>query len=257
MSRHLRSTVHKTLLEISEQQRIPSRLLDTLEKHLIIFCTPYPRLPRSDSLRARRDVRSYYKKKRAQKVYVDMLDNAPQIFLPFILVVTPKACENLKAIDFYQMPTDGRRMKLRRGTKLVFDEIAEKNGLNDSPQYKKMIKVLFPEFARPITTAESGGYEYHLADVQNVRMVLGDRILDFLNSAPMGPGESRHETDCVGTCVPRNNFQDAIIYLRIGQARELAQILFPALRHQDITEIASAAGKFNVKAGIEQRPNVN
>lgn len=251
MSQRLMSTIYETSLEISEQLGIPARLLDTLEKQLIIICTSYPRQSRSDtSRRARRDVRLYYKQKRAQKVYVDILEKAPQMFLPFILAVTPKTCEKFTAINFYQMHTDSKRIELRRDTKPIFEDIAKKNSLNESPHYKKLIKVLYPEFARPITTAESGGYEYHLADVQNIRMVLGDRILDFLNSIPMRPGESRHETDCVGTCVPRNNFQDAIIYLHIRQAQELARTLFLALRQQNSTTIASAAGKLHVGADI-------
>lgn len=243
MSQRLMSKVHNTSVEISQQRAIPSKLLTTLEEHLIITCTSYPRQARGDSLRARRDVRSYYKQKRAQKIYLEILDNAPQIFLPFILTVTPKACEKIKAIDFYQMHSDSKRIDLRRGTKIIFEEIARKNDLNESPHYRKVIRVLFPEYARPVTTAESGGYEYHLADIHNVHMVLGERVIDFLNTAPMRSQVSRHETDCVGTCVPRNNFQDAIICLRIKRAQELTRTLFPASRQQYSPEIASTVGE--------------
>ncbi|KAF2023818.1 hypothetical protein EK21DRAFT_80062 [Setomelanomma holmii] len=240
MSRNLHATVRKTFFEISQQQSIPTRLLGTLESHLIILCTVHHRQLRSDSSRARRDVRRYYKQKRAQALYMDMLDNAPHLFLPIILVATPKACEKFKARDFYGIRTDGRRIELRQDVKRTFEEIADKHGLKGSSHYNKLITILFPPSARPVTTAESGGYKYHLADIQNIRMVLGDQILDFLVGAPMLSGEARHETDCVGTCVPRNNFQDAIIELRVGQARELARVLFLASEQQNSAEIVTS-----------------
>lgn len=245
MSRGLHATVRKTFFEILQQRSIPTRLLGILESHLVILCTTYHRQLRSDSSRARRDIRSYYKQKRAQALYVDMLDNAPHLFLPIILVATPKACEKFKASELYGIQIGDRRIELRQDVKLIFEEIADKNGLKRSSYYEKLITILFPPSARPVTTAESGGYKYHLTDMQNIRIVLGDQILDYLVGAPMLSGEARHETDCVGTCVPRNNFQDAIIHLRVGRARELARVLFLASEQQNSTEIVISNREFS------------
>ncbi len=187
---------------------------------------------------------------------MDILDNALHLFLLFILTVTPKACEKLKASSFLQMQNNSKPIELGPSAKKIFEDINKNYSLDKSPHYKKLIAVLFPEYAKPITTAESGGYEYHLADMHNVRMVLGERILDFLCTTPMRSGVSRHETDCVGTCVPRNNFQDAIISLRIKPSHELARVLFPASRQQGSTGTASALSKLQVRLVDKQLSNL-
>lgn len=63
-------------------------------------------------------------------------------------------------------------------------------------------------------------------------MVFGNQIYDAIESAPIRLRESSKTqtlqvTECVRTSFPRHNFQDAIICLDVGRARELAEILFP------------------------------
>ena len=244
MSQGLFATVRKTFFEISQQRDIPARLLDTLESQLVILCTTYRRQIRSDSSRARRDIKSRNRHKRAQALYVDILDEVPHLFLPVILVATPRACEKLKANEFRSIQTGDRHIELRQSVRETFEEIAGRNGLEGNPNYRKLIRTLFPPSTRPVTTAESGGYEYLLPDIRNIRKMLGDRIFDFLLAAPMLTGESRHGTGWVETFVPRNNFQDAIIQLRVGQANELAGFLFPALVQQISTDIMASNCEF-------------
>lgn len=252
MSQGLFSTIRKTLSEITQRRDIPARLLNTLESHLIILCTTYHRQLRSESSRARRDIKSRSRFKRAQTLYVDILDEAPHLFLPVILVVTPRACEKLKANKLRDIQTGDRPIELRQSVRNTFEEIAGRNGLEGSPHYRKLIKTLFPPSTRPVTTAESGGYEYLLPDVQNIRKVVGDRIFDFLLSAPMISGEDRHGIGYVGTFVPRNNFQDAIIQLRVGQTHELAQFLFPPPVQRISTDIMASNREF-----VWRRPHLN
>ena len=169
MSQGLFATVRKTFFEISQQRDIPARLLDTLESQLVILCTTYRRQIRSDSSRARRDIKSRNRHKRAQALYVDILDEVPHLFLPVILVATPRACEKLKANEFRGiLQTGDCQIELRQSVRKTFEEIAGRNGLEGNPNYRKLIRTLFPPSTRPVTTAESGGYEYLLPDIQNI-----------------------------------------------------------------------------------------
>lgn len=244
MSQGLFASVHKTFFEILQRRDIPARLLDTLESQLVILCTTYRRQVRSESSRARRDIKSRHRHKRAQALYVDILTEVPHLFLPVILVATPRACEKLRANEFRRIQTGDCHIELCQSVKKTFEEIAGRNGLEGSPHYRKLIRTLFPPSNRPVTTAERGGYEYLLPDIRNISKVLGDRIFDFLLAAPMLPEESCHGTGWVETFVPRNNFQDAIIQLRVGQAHELAGILFPAPVEQISTDIMASNGEF-------------
>jgi hypothetical protein len=164
MSQGLFATVRKTFFEISQERDIPARLLDTLESQLVILCTTYRRQIRSESSRARRDIKSRNRHKRAQALYVDILDEVPHLFLPVILVATPRACEKLRANEFRRIQTGDCHIELCQSVKKTFEEIAGRNGLEGSPRYRKLIRTLFPPSNRPVTTAERGGYEYLLPD---------------------------------------------------------------------------------------------
>jgi hypothetical protein len=244
MSQGLFATIRKTFFEISQQRDIPARLLDRLENQLIVLCTTYHRQKRSESSRARRDIKSRNRHKRAQALYVDIFDEIPHLFLPVILVATPRACEKLKANEFRSIQTGDRHIELHQSVRETFEEIAGRNGLEGSPHYRKLIRTLFPLLTRSVTTAENGGYEYLLPDIQNVCKVLGDRIFDFLLAAPMLSGEPLHGAGWGETFVPRNSFQDAIIQLRVGQANEPAGFLFPAPVQQISTDIMASNCEF-------------
>lgn len=99
---------------------------------------------------------------------------------------------------------------------------------------------------KPITTAESDEHwAYFAADLKAVRNIFGSPICDAVESAPVRIREiaktpTRQTTECVRTNFPQQNFQDAIVWLDVGSAGELAGTLFPRidqrslLTHQEI-----------------------
>ncbi|KAF2185279.1 hypothetical protein K469DRAFT_665560 [Zopfia rhizophila CBS 207.26] len=235
-SRHS-SRVYEVLKDLNRRQTIPANHRTTLEERLAIACKPLTRQPREKVPRARRDVRSYHKRKKAQSVYLGVLDEAPHVFLPFILAISPKACECFDSSDFCQDHKKQNRIPLSSEAKSILEEIAEKHEISQSPHYKRLIELLFPKVSlqppKPITTTGSDTHwEYHAAYLKGIRCVFGDGIYDTIESAPIRMHEKAitqtlQTTDCARTSVPRQNFQDAIIRLDIGHAREFTRILFP------------------------------
>ncbi|KAH6870217.1 hypothetical protein BKA58DRAFT_297799, partial [Alternaria rosae] len=83
------------------------------------------------------------------------------------------------------------------------------------------------------TTAESDEHwTYLAATVDRIRTTLGQRIRDAIECAPTRLRErttihTLQVTECVKTKLPKHNFQDAVISVDIGPAREFAETLFP------------------------------
>jgi hypothetical protein len=86
---------------------------------------------------------------------------------------------------------------------------------------------------KPITTAESDvRWTCHATDINRIRLTFGDYIGDGVECFPIPrertEAQSPKVTERVRMSLPRKNFQDAIIYLDVGRAKELGGILFPS-----------------------------
>jgi hypothetical protein len=234
--------IEKISKDIEQHQTIPWKYRSTLKERLITMGKALPlRQSRRETRRPRKEIRQFYVQKRAQAVYLEVLDGAPQHFLPFILAVSPKDCEGFHALEFCQSHKDEHRSPLISNVKTLIEDIARDSGINQS-LHEKLVEQLFkcsPSNCtpKPITAAESDErYSYRAADINRIRVIFGDEVSDAIESAPIRLRERAKTqmlqvTECVRTSFPRHNFQDAIISLDIGPARELSRALFPRVIH--------------------------
>jgi hypothetical protein len=145
MSSQHSSRINKVLKDIGRRQTIPSNYRATLEKRLVIACKPLTRQPRGKVRRSRSDILSHHKQKKANNVYLEVLDEDPHLFLPFILAISPSACGTFDASELCQRLKQEHPIQLRNDAKIVLDDIANENGIIGSPHYKKLIQDLFRE----------------------------------------------------------------------------------------------------------------
>ncbi|QSS51654.1 hypothetical protein I7I53_07026 [Histoplasma capsulatum var. duboisii H88] len=80
--------VFDVLRELNRRRTIPSSYQKILEERLIITLKPLAtRLERSKTRRPKEEYQERYKEKKAQKVYSEILEDYPHIFIPFILAI--------------------------------------------------------------------------------------------------------------------------------------------------------------------------
>ncbi|KAI1370203.1 hypothetical protein F4677DRAFT_439044 [Hypoxylon crocopeplum] len=77
--------INELIEALARQQTIPPSHLATLEERLVIACKSRNRQLRGIERRSRREIRYRYKQNKAQKVYLNVLDENPHLFLPFLL----------------------------------------------------------------------------------------------------------------------------------------------------------------------------
>lgn len=137
------SSISSVSDELNRRQTIPVSYQETLEQRLAIVFKPVERQTRETTPRPIRDIRSHYKRKKAQRTYLDILDEDPHAFLPFILVVSPKACERFVVSSFYQGRGKQSRIHLKPQVMTFFRGIAEAHEFSHSRHYKRWIEILF------------------------------------------------------------------------------------------------------------------
>lgn len=139
------SHIYEILGQLNRRQTIPSFHREALEERLVISCKPLGRQQRRKVRRTQQEIRSHYKQRKAQKVYLEVLDEDPHVFLPFILAISPKACESFDISGFCQCHKKCKRIYLSNDAKTIFEDIAKRQKLDQSPHYKRLIEVLFPQ----------------------------------------------------------------------------------------------------------------
>ncbi|KAJ3555421.1 hypothetical protein NPX13_g10360 [Xylaria arbuscula] len=238
--------------ELFQQQILPSSYLPILEERLVIACKPIAPRHRGKERRPVQDSRLHHKLKKAKKVYLDILDQDPHIFIPFILAITPRACETFNILQFLKVHPRNDRIHFLDVARATLDSIAQRHGIIQDSHYKALIQSLFhgpsqsltslrPEQpdrlglqrSSPITTAESEDHwAYNAAHLEAIRINFGNYICDAIETARLRLNEQAKSptlqtTECVRTRFPRQNFQDAIIWLDIGPTGHITSTLFP------------------------------
>jgi hypothetical protein len=134
--------------ELNKRGTIPSYRRKDLEDRLVIACKDLGRQPRAKNPRERKQILANSRENKAHRVYLEVLDENCHAFLPFILVISPRACASFNLSGFLQYQTDHRcRLDLTIEAKGLLDGIARRRGLIQSPHYEKLIKEIFPEGA--------------------------------------------------------------------------------------------------------------
>jgi hypothetical protein len=131
--------------ELTRRRTIPSAYLCDLEKRLFItFESPTGRLKRRRTIRSKQEYKSQYGKRKAQKMYLEILEDAPQIFVPFVLAVSPESCERFNLESFRKKADLRSKLDFKDDVLSTLQEIARKGKFDRNPLYQQLISSLFP-----------------------------------------------------------------------------------------------------------------
>jgi hypothetical protein len=128
---------------LNRRQSIPSEYESILEERLVLICKPPQRLNRKKEPRPKSEYRSHERLERARGIYMEVLESAPLIFVPFILVVSPNACRMWNASDIQELLRVRDAVRLGDGTRANLEEIARKRDINQTAVYKRLRGLLF------------------------------------------------------------------------------------------------------------------
>ncbi|PYH75337.1 hypothetical protein BO82DRAFT_349480 [Aspergillus uvarum CBS 121591] len=230
--------VYKIQEELRATSSIPSFYDDVLKDRLAIAFTPIPRQPRQKSPRSRQAIHRRCNRKAAQKVYLNALDYNIHIFIAFILAVSVKKCLSI-GTALYQIRKIEEPLPFQQQTKIKLEALAIEGTYQKNKQYRALIESLFPsnaEEAKPTTDAadDEACWVYNAACLAATRTLFGDEIGDGVAGAPLRMKEKRKSgtfelTEFVKTNFPKRVFQDAIISLQVGDARNIARTFFPSV----------------------------
>ncbi|KAJ5550114.1 hypothetical protein N7461_004812, partial [Penicillium sp. DV-2018c] len=157
------------------------------------------------------------------------------------LLRLPLFCSFLDLLSFFEQHSEEPIVPCGETNSLLW-RIAIKHDFQKSDSFQKLMSLVF-DWPRPAT--ESKGEEYcslSLSALPATRVAFGDIICDAVECSPTHrPGNADSDyaetTECVRTKIFYNR-QDTIIYLDVGCALKLADILFPSAS-QKIASILS------------------
>ncbi|KAL4766959.1 hypothetical protein BDW60DRAFT_201170 [Aspergillus nidulans var. acristatus] len=230
--------------ELNRRQTIPTDYHDTLEKRLAITFKPPPsRLERRKTRRDKKEYKLKYNTRKAQKVYVEILEDYPHIFVPFILSVSPDACQRLDLEEFRKSLDITGKVDLGDDAQAILDSIAKKIGFDQSRLYQRLRKSLFSPVSKPLTSAETGTFwDCRAANWDAIRNIFDEHICSAIENSSKWMQEAKcralQVTECVWMKLPKQNYQDAIISLEVSVAEELVKALFPST-YEEILALVS------------------
>ena len=137
--------IFKVSQELNWCRTIPATYWNALKEHLSITFKPSAgRLKRGKTPCLKEDYRLHYKKKKAQKVYLEILEDYPHIYIPFILAIPPKSCEKFDLGVFRRNYDLTGKIDLRDDARTVLEDIATKEGFNQNRLYQLLMQSIFP-----------------------------------------------------------------------------------------------------------------
>lgn len=137
------SVISRTYDELQCSQKILFSYWGTLEQQLLIICKPYGRLSRTRARRSKQEYMSHYRQKKAQGVYLKVLETYPHIFLPFLLAASPRACPGVDLVIFSQHLNKPPRPKFSRSIQSILEKTAKKVGIFESFNFRRLTELLF------------------------------------------------------------------------------------------------------------------
>lgn len=226
--------IYKKWEEINTSRTIPEAYFETLGERLAIAFIPTERKQRRSSRGQKRDYKSSHQRRRARKIYLQVFETDLNIFIPFVLAISPRACESFSFSKFLQHHEKKTIISFSDNALLLLWRAARDYGCDKTSHFKSLVQ-LHNQTSLPVTGAEGKECEHwslQLSSFAAIRSVFGDFIFDAVRHSPkeveMGVGRRFTEiTTNVWTRVPRQQPQDAVISLHVQRADEFANILFP------------------------------
>ncbi|KAL2784140.1 hypothetical protein BJX66DRAFT_317156 [Aspergillus keveii] len=213
-------------------QSIPSEYELILEDRLVLVCKPPQRLNRKKEPRSKSEYSAHARLKRARETYMEVLESAPSIFVPFILVVSPNACRTWKASEIRERLSVRDAVRLGDETRAKIEEIARKRDINQTAVYRRLRALLFVSPPKPTTVTKTADlWIYDAANVDVISKLLNEDICGAIECSPRRVREKENQflktTQCIQMAIPRPNQSDAIVRLDVGFNCELIKALFP------------------------------
>ena len=135
--------IHKTQQKILREGTIPKKLEENFEKRLVITFLPIVSNSRGQVRQEKRVYRSRWKEKTARSIYLEVLRIDPHILIPFLLSISPKACETFDIAGFERCHTQRRIVLLGNGARSFLDDFATKHNLNEKSQFRQYLLFIF------------------------------------------------------------------------------------------------------------------
>lgn len=240
--------------ELNRRCTIPTNYLSDLEERLsICFQCSAHRLKRDKKPRSREVYRHQYMMRKAQKAYLEILDDAPHLFIPFILAISPEACQRIKIQNIRKHPVWASQVRFKREVLAILQQIATKQKFEGSSLYERCLLFLFPhglppclfaafciieiavdshDLTSPPTGAETDdSWGYNAAHLEAIRNIFNGPIRAILEKSFTRKCEAAcltlKTTESVTMRLPRQNYQDAILSLEVYPAADILEALFP------------------------------
>jgi hypothetical protein len=126
--------------DLHSRRKIPKRYHGDLERGCVILWGK----PKSTAGTEAREIKVVSRERRAQKIYSEVQEENFHVLLPFMLAVSPRACEGFNKMR--EMSTEFSTFRLNLGTesKDLLNRIATKNDFHSNPAYISLIAFLFP-----------------------------------------------------------------------------------------------------------------
>lgn len=227
------TAVYRKMDEIETSQTIPAADQTLLGERLAIACVAQETQQRRLKPLENREYLLQTRQRKARRIYLEVLEKDPCIFLAFILTVSPRVSYRIDISRFFQQHRE-RKIFLSNDANLLLWKIAIKHGVDKTVHFRKLMRSIF-ELRPPVTGAEAEGNEncsLDMCDLSAIRIAFGDKICDAIERSPTHlskklNGHFSRTTECIQTKVPYDGYQDTIIRLDVGSALELADLLFP------------------------------
>ncbi|KAJ5346145.1 hypothetical protein N7452_004149 [Penicillium brevicompactum] len=224
------ASIYRKHEEIGRKRTISPSDIPVLEERMVIACTVFEVPQPKPGGRKNQQLLEQSRQRKARKVYREILDECPDIFLAFLLTVSPRKSVEFDLPTFHEQHHAQPFALCEKGKSLLF-QIATRHGFQKSDPFQMLMRPM-TYWSRPAT--EDGGFEHFslsLGGLPAIRVAFGDIICDAVESSPAhlpkkADGDYAQTTECVRSKIFYNR-QDTTICLDVGCALKLADRLFP------------------------------
>lgn len=204
--------IFRVLEEINQRHTIPDIYHEALEDRLVItFTQPLGPLKQSKTHHPKKEYKLQYKNTNAHRVYMEILEDYPQLFIPFILATPPKSCKTFKLGEFQEKHNLSTvKVDLRPNIQQTLDNIANQKGFNQNQQYQHLICTLFPLGQKPATTAKTQNcWAYRAAYLNTIHTIFSKQICSAMEVSLMAYSpecQAPQTTLCMEIKLPKQNY---------------------------------------------------
>lgn len=231
--------IDKVIDELIEHGAILPKHRANLESRLPIVCG-LPRPPPSNGSKySRAEIASHARMKQARNVYSSILDRSPLLFLPFIIAVGPGASPSINISETKRRFSRQSKIRLDASSRSFLQDVAERNNIVKSREFQQALAVLFPRdpmSTAPLTSANPRHVaDFDTCDLRRISTTFGRLVSEHVMLAHEHvmlshvnkPSRSGSQlTKCIRAYRPDKD-EDIIFHLDVGNAIDLAKILFP------------------------------